>query len=75
MSMALEMAWATFHYIVFYRFAIGFAFFFSVLLQLFLPAERWLRVIRRRSGPVPILAAAVLGFTTSPGRQAIEREP
>lgn len=69
---ALEMAWATLHYIVFYRFAIGFAFFFSVLLQFFLPAEKWLQVIRKHSGPVPILAAAGLGLTTSPGRQVIE---
>lgn len=69
---ALEMAWATLHYIVFYRFAIGFAFFFSVLLQFFLPAEKWLQVIRKHSGLVPILAAAGLGLTTSPGRQAIE---
>lgn len=69
---ALEMAWATLHYIVFYRFAIGFAFLFSVLLQFFLPAKRWLQVIRGRSGPVSILAAAGLGLTTSPGRQAIE---
>jgi uncharacterized membrane protein YraQ (UPF0718 family) len=69
---ALGMAWATFHYIVVYRFAIGFAFFFSVLLQFFLPAERWLQVIRGRPGPVSILAAAGLGLTTSPSRQAIE---
>jgi uncharacterized membrane protein YraQ (UPF0718 family) len=69
---AFEMAWATFHYIVFYRFAIGFAFLFSVLLQFFLPAERWLRAIQGRSGPLPVLAAAGLGFTTSPSRQAIE---
>lgn len=69
---ALEMAWATLHYIVFYRFAIGFAFFFSVILQFFLPAEKWLQVIRKHSGPVPILAAAGLGLTTSLGRQAIE---
>lgn len=69
---ALGMAWATLHYIVFYRFAIGFAFFFSVLLQFFLPAEKWLQVICKHSGPVPILAAAGLGLTTSPGRQAIE---
>lgn len=70
---ALEMAWATFHYIAFYRFAIGFAFLFSVLLQFFFPAKRWLQVIHGRSGPVPILAAAGFGLTTSPGRHAIER--
>jgi len=69
---ALGMAWATLHYIVFYRFAIGFAFFFSVFLQCLLPSERWFRIIRNRSGPVPVLAAVGLGFTTSPGRQAIE---
>lgn len=69
---ALEMAWATFHYIVFYRFAIGFAFFFSVLLQFFFPAEWWLHSIRGRSGSVLILAAAGLGLTTSPSHQAIE---
>jgi uncharacterized membrane protein YraQ (UPF0718 family) len=69
---ALEMAWATLHYIVFYRFAIGFAFFFSVLLQFFFPAERWLLSIRGRSGSVLILAAAGLGLTTSSGRQGIE---
>lgn len=69
---AFGMAWATLHYIVFYRFAIGFAFFFSVLLQFFFPAERWLQVIRKHSGPVTILAATGLGLTTSPGRQAIE---
>lgn len=72
MTTALEMAWATFHYIVVYRFAIGFAFLLSVLLQFFLPAERWLQVIHGRSGPMPVLAAVGLGFTTSPGRQAIE---
>ncbi|HXG17480.1 MAG TPA: permease [Methylomirabilota bacterium] len=72
MTTAFGMAWATLHYIVFYRFAIGFAFFFSVLLQFFFPAERWLQVIRKHSGPIPILAAAGLGLTTSPGRQAIE---
>jgi uncharacterized membrane protein YraQ (UPF0718 family) len=69
---ALGMAWATLHYIVLYRFAIGFAFFFSVLLQFLFPAEKWLQVIQGRSGLVPILAAAGLGFRTSPGRQAIE---
>jgi len=69
---ALGMAWATLHYIVFYRFAIGFAFLCSVLLQFFLPAERWLRAIHGRSGPLPVLAAAGLGFTTSPSRQAIK---
>lgn len=69
---ALGMAWATLHYIVLYPFAIGFAFLFSVLLQFFLPAKRGLQVIRGRSGPVPVLAAAGLGLTTSPGRQAIE---
>jgi len=69
---ALGMAWATFHYIVFYRFAIGVAFLLSVLLQLLVPAERWLRSICGRSGPVSILAAAALGITTSPGRKAIE---
>ncbi len=72
MTTALGMAWATLHYIVLYRFAIGFAFFFSVLLQFLFPAEKWLQAIQGRSGPVPILAAAGLGLTTSPGRQAIE---
>jgi uncharacterized membrane protein YraQ (UPF0718 family) len=71
-TMVLEIAWATFHYIVSYRFAIGFAFFLSVLLQLLIPAERWLRAIRGRSGPVLILVAAALGFTTSPGRKTIK---
>lgn len=70
---ALEMAWATFHYMAFYRFAIGFAFLFSVLLQFFLPPKRWLQVIRGRSGLAPVLAAAGLGFTTSPSRRVIER--
>ena len=70
---ALETAWATLHYIVFYRFAIGFAFFFSVFLQCLLPPERWLPMICGHSGLAPVLAAAGLGFTTSPGRQAIER--
>jgi uncharacterized membrane protein YraQ (UPF0718 family) len=69
---ALGMAWATLHYIVLYRFALGFAFFSSVLLRFFFPAERRLQTIQGRSGPVPVLAAAGLGFTTSPGRQAIE---
>ncbi len=69
---ALEMAWATFHYLVLYRFAIGFAFFFSVLLQLFFPARKWLEIIQGRSGWIALLAAAGLGITTSPGRRAIE---
>jgi uncharacterized membrane protein YraQ (UPF0718 family) len=73
LTTALEMAWATLHYIVAYRFAIGFAFVFSVLLQFFLPAEKWLRVIPHRSRMPPILAAAGLGFTTSPSHEAIER--
>lgn len=68
---ALGMAWATLHYIVAYRFAIGFAFFFSTILQL-LPTKRWLLAIHRRSGPAPTLAAAGLGLTTSPGHKAIE---